>query len=166
VTILRNSISKASVLKTDLSKNLPPVWANPTHIRQVVMNLIINAAEAIGDAGGTIHIRTSRVLSDQDSGTHPASIRRRSCYVRLEVLDTGSGMTEEEQTRIFAPDFTTKGNGHGLGLALVQETVHSHGGSIKVASAPGRGTTFEILLPCAQFHVGSQQGKATARDDG
>jgi PAS domain S-box-containing protein len=148
--IVKPSISKRVVLRRDLQRNLPQVWANPTHIRQIVMNLIINAAEAMGDRSGAIYIRTSRVRDGQPAGSKSGRLVQNGPSLRLEVSDEGCGMTNEEQARIFDPLFTTKGVGHGLGLAVVQEIVHSHDGVINVTSAPGHGTTFEILLPCVQ----------------
>lgn len=149
--LLMTSISRLTVMRMDLSTDLPPIWGNPTHIRQVVMNLIINASEAIGDTAGVIHIRTSRApdVHRQDFGHSARDVE----YVRLQVSDTGYGMTDEHRARIFDPFFTTKETGHGLGLSVVQGIIHSHGGFIDVASAPGSGTTFEILLPCAANHA-------------
>jgi signal transduction histidine kinase len=146
--ILKSSISKRSALKIDLPEKLPRVWGNPTHIRQVVMNLIINASEAIGERGGTIQIRVSPASSGQRSNFRRFNGLRDGDYLRLEVSDDGCGMTEEQRSRIFDPFFTTKGKGNGLGLAVVHGVVHSYGGAINVDSAPGRGTTFEIYLPC------------------
>ena len=148
--ILKTSISKNCVLKSDLPKNLPAIWGNPTHIRQVVMNLIINGSGAIGERGGAIHIRTSRVTKEQSSDTEGPHMLPEGDYVKLEVSDTGCGMTDEQRTQIFDPIFTTKGAGHGLGLAVVQEIVQSHGGVINVMSAPGLGATFKIFFPCEQ----------------
>ena len=148
--LLKTSISKNCVLKSDLPKNLPAVWGNPTHIRQVVMNLIINGSGAIGERGGAIHIRTSRVTKEQSSDTEGPHTLPEGDYVKLEVSDTGCGMTDEQRTQIFDPIFTTKGAGHGLGLAVVQEIVQSHGGIINVISAPGLGATFKIFFPCEQ----------------
>jgi signal transduction histidine kinase len=113
------------------------------------MNLIINASEAIGERGGTIQIRVSPATGDQRSDLKRINGLGDGEYLRLEVSDNGCGMTEEQRTRIFDPFYTTKGKGSGLGLAVVHGVVHSYGGAIKVDSAPGRGTTFEIFLPCA-----------------
>jgi PAS domain S-box-containing protein len=151
--IVRPSISKRAVLTCDLPEDLPPIWGNPTHIRQIVMNLIINASEAVNDRSGAIHVRTSRVRDVQPAGSKSGPAVQNGPRVRLEVSDEGCGMTNEQRSRIFDPLFTTKGVGHGLGLAVVQEIVHSHGGVINVTSAPGQGTTFEILLPCVQSHT-------------
>ena len=144
--ILKTSVPKRCVLKVDLQKKLPVIWGNATHIRQVLMNLIINAAEAIGDGEGTVQIRTSVLPAGKEPRGVPGTT-----YLSLEVTDTGMGMTESEESRIFDPFFTTKEKGHGLGLAVVHGIVHSHGGFIDVASEPGRGTTFDIHFPCAEF---------------
>jgi CheY-like chemotaxis protein len=103
------------------------------------MNLITNASEAIGEQGGVITV-TAAVARAQPSGQDS---------VRLEISDTGYGMTEQVQASIFDPFFTTRQAGRGLGLAVVQGIVRGYGGSIHVTSTPGQGTTFQILLPCA-----------------
>jgi CheY-like chemotaxis protein len=136
--LLRVSISKHALLRADLRKALQPVLANAAQIRQVVMNLIINASEAIGEKDGVITVATSHEATSSDSALN----------LRLEVSDTGRGMTEEERARVFDPFFTTKFAGRGLGLAVVQGIVRAHGGAIRLSSTPGKGTTFEILLPC------------------
>jgi PAS domain S-box-containing protein len=136
--LLKISISKQVVLQINLDKNLPTILGNASQIRQVLMNLVINASEAIGERVGVIHVATSRVKGRQGSGQ----------YVRLEVSDTGSGMTEEAKAKIFDPFFTTKSAGRGLGLAVVQGIVRDHGGTIDVVSVPGQGATFLALLPC------------------
>ena len=151
--IVRPSVSKRVVLRRDLPKNLPPIWANPTHMRQIVINLIINASEAMGDRSGAISIRTSGVRDDQPSAARSGV--QNGPHLRLEVSDEGCGMTNEQRSRIFDPLFTTKGVGHGLGLAVVQQIVQSHGGVIDVSSEPDRGTTVEILLPCVHSHTES-----------
>jgi two-component system, cell cycle sensor histidine kinase and response regulator CckA len=149
VELLKISTGKQVTLKTSLGKGLPPVPANPAQIRQVVMNLVINAAEAIGEGSGVIEVATSKVAigrSDLSTGTERLAS---GDYVRLSVSDTGRGMTQAEQSRIFDPFFTTKTAGHGLGLAVVQGIVRILGGAIRLVSTPRRGTTFRILLPCA-----------------
>ena len=140
--LLRASISRNSSLHLDLCKDMPPVRGNATQIRQLVMNLIINASQAIGESSGSIHVRTSF------SGPADGARGGYDC-VRLHVSDTGCGMTEDQKGKIFEPFFTTKSQGHGLGLAVVQGIVQSHGGAIGVLSTPGNGTTFEILFQSA-----------------
>jgi PAS domain S-box-containing protein len=136
--LFKVSISKHAILKTSLAANLPRILANAPQIRQVVMNLIINASEAIGTKDGVIHISTSGA-GETETATGE--------FVRLTVSDTGVGMTEEVKARIFEPFFSTKFAGRGLGLAVVQGIVRAHGGSIQVDSARGMATTFQILFP-------------------
>ena len=147
--LLKASMSKHLTLRLDLCKDLPAVRCNATQIRQVVMNLIINASQAIGRKDGVIYVRTSRAAEGQGL-TSNAGAASQDDDVRLEISDTGCGMTEVEKAKIFDPFFTTKPGGHGLGLALVHGIVQSHGGAINVESTPGRGTTFDILLPRAE----------------
>jgi PAS domain S-box-containing protein len=144
---LKSSLSRRAMLRADLSNGLPAVQANPAQIRQVVMNLLVNAAEALGDQEGTITIRVSKVLTG--AGGHECAGAKPSdhAFIRLEVCDSGSGMSEEVQARIFDPFYTTKPGGRGLGLASVLGIVNAHGGSIQVASSPGKGSRFEVLLP-------------------
>ncbi len=150
--LVRTSISKAVDLKLELAPNLPAIEADPAQLQQVVMNLVINGAESIGqDQVGTVTVRTSlREVSPEEAGTlfksQPAGP---GTYVQLEVIDTGAGMDEATKARIFDPFFTTKFTGRGLGLAAVQGIVRAHRGAIFVHSAPGRGTTFRIFLPAS-----------------
>jgi two-component system, cell cycle sensor histidine kinase and response regulator CckA len=147
--LLKVSISKHTALHIDLGKHLPAVHGNATQIRQLVMNLVINASQAIGEKDGVINVKTSRAAGGQDSAPNDAPDSHDD-YVRLEISDTGCGMTEQQRAKIFDPFFTTKPGGHGLGLAVVHGIVHSHDGAISVMSTPGKGTTFEVLLPCAE----------------
>ena len=146
--LLKISISKRVVLKTSLATDLPPVGMQPSRIRQVVMNLVTNASEAIGNNEGVITVSTALAPADP-------------CFVRLEISDTGCGMTQEQQTKIFDPFFTTKFVGRGLGLAVVQGVVRTHGGSIVLESAVGRGTTFRILLPVERAHASACASSST-----
>jgi PAS domain S-box-containing protein len=146
--LLKVSISKHAALKTDLRRDLPAVRGRASQIRQIVMNLIINASEAIGEKGGVINVTTSRIVLPGNSGPDNPTHLPAGDYVNLEVSDTGGGMTEEVQAKVFDPFFTTKFAGRGLGLAVVQGIVRDQGGAINLVSAPGQGTTFGILLPC------------------
>jgi len=150
--LLKVSISKLAVIRVDLADGLPAVMANASQIRQVVMNLITNASEALGKAGGVISVSSDlrQVVRDDPDIADLGEGE----YVRLRVSDTGCGMTKEIQDRIFDPFFSTKFSGRGLGLAAVQGIVRSHRGAIQLTSAPGEGTCFEILLPCAQVKGG------------
>ncbi len=145
--LLKVSISKLAVIRVELADGLPAVMANASQIRQVVMNLITNASEALGKLGGVISVSSElRMIRRDDPEKGDLA---EGDYVRLRVSDTGCGMTKEIQDRIFDPFFTTKFSGRGLGLAAVQGIVRSHRGTIQLTSLPGEGTCFEILLPCA-----------------
>jgi PAS domain S-box-containing protein len=148
IELLKVSISKHVVLKTDLSRDLPAVLGNAPQLRQVLMNLIINASEAIGDQDAEISIATSSVTGP-DIATANGTTVTEGKHVRLQVSDTGCGMTEDVRARVFDPFFSTKFPGRGLGLAVVQGIVRDHGGAINLVSAPGQGTTFEVVLPSA-----------------
>jgi two-component system, cell cycle sensor histidine kinase and response regulator CckA len=146
--LLKVSISKHAVLKTDLDRNLPPVPGRASQIRRIVMNLIINASEAIGETDGIIRVATSHATLPRAPGVSGPRLPPGE-YLMLEVSDTGKGMTEEAKAKIFDPFFSTKFDGRGLGLAVVQGIVRDHGGAINLVSGPGPGTRFEIALPCA-----------------
>jgi signal transduction histidine kinase len=146
--LLKVSISKRARLVTDLGQDLPPVRTSTAEIRQIVLNLVINASEAIGDRDGIIRVSTFCVSRDSTVAT--TNGMDRTSYVQLEISDTGCGMSQEMQSTIFDAFFSTKGAGHGLGLAVVHGIVRGLGGVIHIASEPGRGTTIQILLPCAQ----------------
>jgi two-component system, cell cycle sensor histidine kinase and response regulator CckA len=159
LTLLKASISKRAELKVDLPNRLLPVRANAAQIRQVVMNLITNASDSLEDKDGVISIRVSpAVRLGQASGVSHSGDGHYIDYMNLEVSDTGCGMTEEIKAKIYDPFFTTKFAGHGLGLAAVQGIIRAHGGIINVASWPGQGSRFEILLPC---HNGLSQQSGT-----
>lgn len=146
VEFLKVSISKRATLNITLSQELPAVRANAAQLRQVILNLIVNASEGLGEQEGVISITAARLRSGPSDNTPDLSS---GDYVRLEVSDTGCGMTEEMQSKIFDPFFSTKFAGRGMGLAVVKGVVRSHHGAINVVSAPGRGSRFEILLPCS-----------------
>ena len=147
--LLKVSISKRAHLTVDLPENLPAVRANATQIRQVVMNLITNASEALGGEEGIISVTLVHIRSGPEPLAENTTDLLENDYLRLAVSDTGCGMTEEIRARIFDPFFTTKFAGRGLGLAAVQGIVRDHGGTINVISAPGQGSRFEVLLPCS-----------------
>ena len=146
--LLKISISKNVMLTVDLPTNLPLVRANSAQIRQVAMNLITNASEALGDKKGVISVTVAKVESGQDPFADRQPDARLGDCLRLEVSDSGCGMTEGILNRIFDPFFTTKFAGRGLGLAAVQGIIRSHGGTINVVSSPGQGSRFQILIPC------------------
>jgi two-component system cell cycle sensor histidine kinase/response regulator CckA len=156
-TLLRTAISKQATLVSELVLNLPAVNADPTQIRQIVMNLITNASDALRDASGTITLRTGVIrreeLDDPKFGgpLEPDEPRGDGdeLLVYLEVSDTGAGMTPDTLQRIFDPFFSTKFAGRGLGLAAVMGIVQSHQGLIRIRTEPGQGTSFRVLFPAA-----------------
>jgi nitrogen-specific signal transduction histidine kinase/CheY-like chemotaxis protein len=150
LSLISISISKSAVLKTDLGGELPAVLGNRAQIQQVVMNLILNASDALSADGGVISVKTSVGSPNGNAILNSSAHPRTDNYVVLEVSDTGSGVRREDQSRIFDPFFTTKRAGRGLGLALVQGVVHAHKGSIELVSALGQGATFRVLWPVAE----------------
>jgi two-component system cell cycle sensor histidine kinase/response regulator CckA len=149
VNLLKASISKRTLMETELTTEPLMVQGNATQFQQVIMNLITNASESLGDGEGTVTVRTSRMQIDSEAAPNGTQNLPDGHYVKLEVIDTGCGMSDEVKSRIFDPFYTTKFSGRGLGLAAVPGIVRSHGGALRVESAPGFGSSFEILLPCA-----------------
>jgi CheY-like chemotaxis protein len=147
--LLQASIPKNVTLRYQLAPYLPFIEADSTQLRQVLMNLIVNAAEAINDAEGSITMSTGVRYADRAAlaATYLTPDLPAGEYVYLEVADTGSGMDALTQERIFDPFFTTKFTGRGLGLAAVLGIVRSHHGGLHVQSTPGQGTTLTVLLP-------------------
>jgi two-component system, cell cycle sensor histidine kinase and response regulator CckA len=145
-------ISKKVVLKFDFTDDLPPIEADASQIRQVVMNLILNGSDAIGDTSGVVTVSTGVVQADRSylSGTYLDWELPEGYYVYVEISDTGHGMDAETQRKIFDPFFTTKFSGRGLGLAAVLGIVRGHHGAVKVYSEVGKGTTVKVLLPAAE----------------
>ncbi|MDX9800309.1 MAG: PAS domain S-box protein [Spirochaetia bacterium] len=152
VHLLKTSISKKAILNLDLEKGLPPIMADPSQIRQIIMNLIINASDAIGQRSGVVTISLGAVKCDADylSRTDLFKELTPGYYVYVEVADTGCGMERETLEHIFEPFFTTKFTGRGLGLAAVLGIVRAHKGAIKVYSEKNRGTTFKVLFPALE----------------
>jgi two-component system, cell cycle sensor histidine kinase and response regulator CckA len=149
--LLRVSISHKTSLQLNLSKDVPRIWANTGQIHQVVLNLVMNASEALEPRPGVVVISTSRARLSQGSVEPGARDLPYGDYVLLEVSDSGCGMTDETKTKIFDPFFSTKFLGRGLGLASTQGIVRSAGGAIDVVSAPGQGATFKVWLPSAEL---------------
>ena len=147
--LLQTVIPKKTAIQFNLASDLPAIDADPAQIRQIVMNLITNAAEAIGEAGGAIQFSTGVVDADRTylSGTYFDDHLPAGRYVYLEVADTGCGMSPETQAKIFDPFFTTKFTGRGLGLAAAIGIVRAHRGALKVSSQEGVGSTFRLLFP-------------------
>ena len=153
--LLEVSIPKKIALRFDLAPSLPPVEADAAQIQQVIMNLVTNAADAIGDRDGTIRLTTGtnqldrayldQVFQGQELQPGP--------YVTLEVSDSGCGMAPEVLGRIFEPFFTTKVTGRGLGLSATLGILKGHRAGIRIYSEPGHGTTFKLLFPTSEAEL-------------
>ncbi|GAM09284.1 blue-light-activated protein [Geobacter sp. OR-1] len=149
--MLEVAISKKAILRYNLTRPLPTVEVDATQLRQIVMNLVINASEAIGDNSGVVAITTGCLECDESYLMEEWLTDRipQGLYVFLEVADTGCGMDAETKTKIFDPFFTTKFTGRGLGMAAVLGIVRGHNGAIKVDSEQGKGSSFKVLLPAS-----------------
>jgi PAS domain S-box-containing protein len=153
-TLLESTISKKIILNFRLAGDLPCIDADPGQIQQVVMNLVINASDAIGEHQGEIVVTTGM--------TDSLKLGRCVCF---EVRDTGCGMTEEVKRQVFDPFFTTKADGRGLGLSAVLGIVSSHRGELMVESRPEVGTTFRVLFPPSERRSRSKHQGPLARAD-
>ncbi|HFQ79865.1 MAG TPA: response regulator [Desulfobacterales bacterium] len=147
--MLEISISKKAVMKFNLADKVPPIEADATQIRQIIMNLVINASDAINDKSGIISITTGAMECDRDylTETYIDEQLPEGIYSYIEVADTGCGMNEETKSKMFDPFFTTKFTGRGLGMAAVLGIVRGHNGALKIYSEPGRGTTIKLIFP-------------------
>lgn len=161
-SLLRAAVSKKVELRFELDDTLPTVEGDATQLRQVVMNLISNAADAIGDADGVITMRTiTRVLQAGDvTPVHGLEPLAAGLYVVIEVSDTGAGMSSDTLRRIFDPFFTTKFVGRGLGLAAVIGILRAHRGAVEIVSEPDRGSLFSVYLPASDA-TGRSNGDGT-----
>ncbi|MGA2497108.1 MAG: response regulator [Tepidisphaeraceae bacterium] len=155
--LLKATISKKAMLTLDLEKSIPPMEGDAAQVRQIVMNLITNASEAIGDRSGVIRISTGAMECSRAhlSATYLDDNLAEGLYVYIEVADTGCGMSRETIGRMFEPFFTTKFTGRGLGMAAVLGIVRGHKGAIHISSELGTGTTIRVLFPA--------HGNGTAR---
>jgi PAS domain S-box-containing protein len=176
--LLRASISKRVQLSLDITSALPALEGDPTQLRQIAMNLITNASEAIPEEGGAITVRTGSTIGNRAYLVEHSwgEDLPRGEYVFLEVSDSGCGMDEDTQSKIFEPFFTTKFTGRGLGMAAVLGIVRRHGGAIQVSSEPGCGSIFRVLLPIREVratpdapvavrHVERREGTILVVDD-
>ena len=163
VDLLNVPVSKSARLELELARKLPPIKGDSVQIRQVLMNLVTNAADAVADTAGTITVRTYELEATRAmlSSMVVADALEPGCYVCIEVADTGTGMDEKTRSCMFDPFFTTKEKGRGLGLAAVLGIVRSHQGGLMVESEPGRGSRFRVLFPCAEQAPTVESASAT-----
>ena len=156
-TMLRRLLGETITLRISLASELPLLYADPAQLEQVVVDLAVNARDAMPE-GGELQLRTSRGLPVGRDGS-----QHRGTGVVLEVQDSGIGMSSEVRARLFEPFFTTKhpGRGTGLGLATCQAIVVAHNGEIDVASSPDSGSTFRVWLPATEEDDAPRQSGAT-----
>ncbi len=168
IGMLEISISKKAALELELTGPLPRVEADASQLQQVLMNLITNASEAIGDGSGTIRIATAAIHCERDDlrATYLDDNLEPGDFVLCAVSDTGCGMAPEVKARLFDPFFSTKFTGRGLGMAAVLGIVRGHRGAIKVSSEVGAGTTIRVLLPALREGVERAEAGMTIAPDG
>jgi CheY-like chemotaxis protein len=152
-TLLRRTIPETIHIETRLADNLRAIYGDPSQIEHVILNLAVNAKDAMPD-GGKLIFETRNVTLDEDRRRALVGAQSAECCL-LSISDTGRGMEREVLGHIFEPFYTTKkpGEGTGLGLAMVFGIVRSHGGHIACASEPGAGTTFSLYFPAATGHI-------------
>ena len=158
--LFRSSVARTATVDIRLDSSLPPIEADAGQVQQVIMNLITNASESIGEKAGTITIATGVQECDEQclERSRIEEVPDAGRFVYLEVSDTGCGMNEQTQQRLFDPFFSTKAAGRGLGMSAILGIVRGHGGALLVESAVNRGTSIRILFPAIA-------GAPAARED-
>ncbi|HEU4588586.1 MAG TPA: CHASE domain-containing protein [Gemmatimonadales bacterium] len=147
VPLIRATISRKVAVRLDLAPDCPTVRGDASQLQQLLMNLIINGAEAIGDAVGTVTVRVRGEVLGERPAEFAVENLAAGLYARIEVEDTGCGMDQATLAQIFDPFFTTKFTGRGLGLAAALGIVRGHRGAIGIRTTPGHGSTFSVVLP-------------------
>ena len=165
VDLVRLSIPKSIELKLDLAEGLPAIKVDTGQFQQVIMNLVMNGAEAVGQTrNGAVSISTARRVVDGPLAARPGEELAPGLYCCLEVSDTGCGMDAATAGRVFEPFFSTKFLGRGLGMAAVAGIMRSHHGAITVRTIPGRGSTFTVFFPAAGKPAPVQPRETPAED--
>ena len=164
VNMLKATLPQNAVIKPELSTNIPLISADASQLRQIVMNLVINASEAIGKEQGEIRVSLTKstVLAGQSERDYHGKEIPPGSYICLEVTDTGCGMDEETKLRIFEPFYTTKFTGRGLGMSAVLGIINSHNGALQLISQLGKGTTFKVYLPVKAIDTTGNEDKIHA----
>jgi PAS domain S-box-containing protein len=149
IIMLKSTLPQNAAIKPYLTGDLPCIEGDASQLRQIVMNLIINASEAIGEEHGDIRVALTKtdITTGQQEKDHSGKVITPGSYLCLEVTDTGCGMDDETKQRIFEPFYTTKFVGRGLGMSAVLGIITSHKGALQLSSQPGHGTTFKVYLP-------------------
>ncbi|MFA6244394.1 MAG: ATP-binding protein, partial [Candidatus Hydrogenedentales bacterium] len=165
--LLETSISKKTQISVELDRDIPAIKGDSGQLRQVVMNLITNAADAVADSGGSVRLVTGTAeVDDAMLGEMVmADGFQAGKFLYLEVSDNGCGMDEDTKRRVFDPFFSTKFTGRGLGLAAVLGIVRGHHGAIHLASTPGQGTTFRVYFPPADTEAESRKEVPAAAEE-
>jgi PAS domain S-box-containing protein len=147
--LLEISHSKRTALRYAFEENLPAIEADTSQLRQIVMNLVVNASEAIGDESGLVSVSTGAIALEKNNSVsiHPSGSLPEGRYVYLKVSDTGCGMSDDVQRRLFEPFYTTKFSGRGLGMAAVLGIVKAHKGALSIKSSSGEGASVEVYFP-------------------
>jgi two-component system cell cycle sensor histidine kinase/response regulator CckA len=159
LSIVMPGFDKRTVLVQNISPDLAYVPGDRTQLEDVILNLVINARDAMGHHDGTLTVDACNVIIDESFCTsHGVPVLPDGSYVQIRVSDTGCGLSPEARDHLFEPFFTTRPEGTGLGLSIVWRVVHDHGGTITVASVPNQGTTFTLYLPAVSR--AEAQGKA------
>ncbi len=166
--LLRASVPSKCSVEVDVPEQLPLIEGDATQLRQVIVNLVVNAGEALGEGGGEVNLRIGRVRAESDGEGDAADSREQQAaslleYLFLEVEDDGPGMDDATRRRVFEPFFSTKQTGRGLGLAAVHGIVRRHRGEIELVTAPGQGTRFRVILPRAASSDSGSVAAAAAR---
>jgi signal transduction histidine kinase/CheY-like chemotaxis protein len=163
-TLLRVSIPKKTTLRFHLDPRTLPIEADAAQIHQVVMNLVTNASDAIGEGEGAITLATRAVTlsPNQIPSATPGQMLAPGPYAVMEVSDSGSGMSPEVRARIFDPFFTTKASGRGLGLSAMLGILRAHKAGIQIESQVGEGSTFTLFMPLAAHHHAEPAAAAAA----
>jgi len=165
VDLLRHSINRNIEIVKNLEKDPPPILGDPNQVQSAILNIGINARDAM-EQGGALTFKTDTLILDKNYVSKFPYKFPTGEYVRLIIMDTGQGMTEEVKDKIFEPFFTTKevGKGTGLGLASAYGTVKSHKGIIQVETELGVGTTFKLLFPVSKVEAGPTQIPPSIQD--
>lgn len=166
--LLESAISRRTTLRVERSAANAFIEADATQVRQVVLNLITNGSEAIESEDGTVQIRISTLELFESDLAEWDELGELTAgeFVLLEVVDSGSGMSEEVRARMFDPFFTTKAEGHGLGLAAMQGIVRGHHGAVRVQTSQGEGTTIHVLFPRSHAHPAPPRSTPEATPEG
>jgi CheY-like chemotaxis protein len=166
VDMLKSTLPQNAVITSEFSANIPIIKGDPSQLHQVVMNLIINASEAIGTKQGKVNVSLAKfeVIEGNSFECHFGELIPPGEYVCLEVTDNGCGMDDQTKWKLFEPFFTTKFVGRGLGMSAVLGIIRSHGGKLQLFSQLGQGTTFKVYLPAlvGEFSVNSDEGSSTS----